>query len=162
MLMTATTFSVASLTNAALHLLNIFLKRIMAIAALAALFPLPIQAADDPAKALQSTFQAAKNSLAAGDLAAAENHYIETIALGLRQMAQLSLSLGQTDQAAAYLDSALKLKPNDVPTQVDLAGVWFRKGEVAKAKALLKSVVAKEPGNARARGLLGRLYVFEG
>lgn len=145
---------------------NGFLKRASAcltvVAALAASFPRAIRAADDPAKALQAGFQAAKNSLAAGDLASAENHYVDTIALGLRQLAQLSLVQGQTDQAAVYLDSALALKPGDVETQVAAAGAWFRKGELDKAKALLKSIVAKEPSNARARGLLGRLYVFEG
>src|SRR5262249_6414991 len=104
----------------------------------------------------------AKTSLSAGDLASAENHYKDTITLGLRQLAQLALSLGQTDQAASYLDSALALKPNDLETQLDAAGAWFRKGEVAKAKALLKSVVAKEPRHARSLGLLGRIYVFEG
>src|SRR5882672_2715202 len=119
------------------------LKRVsaclMIVAALVAWFP-RARAADDPATALQAEFQAAKDSLATGDLASAENHYVDTITLGLRQLAQFSLSFGQTDQAAAYLDSALKLKANDVPAQVDAAGAWFRKGEVAKAKALLKSV----------------------
>ena len=130
--------------------------------ALAASFPRLSQAADDPAKALQAEFQAAKASLAAGDLGSAENHYHETIALALRQVAQLSLSLGQTEQAAGYLNTALKLKPDDTEIQVAAAGVWFRQGEVGKAKALLMSVVAREPGHARARGLLGRIYVFEG
>jgi tetratricopeptide (TPR) repeat protein len=146
--------------------LNGFLRRVTAcltfMAALAALFPRASRAADDPAKALQAEFQAAKDSLATGDLAAAEKHYVDTIALGLRQLAQLSLSLGKTDQAAVDLDSALRLKPDDLETQVAAAGAWFRKGEVDKAKALLKSVVAKEPAHARARGLLGRIYVFEG
>ncbi len=145
--------------------MNSLLKRVSAsLTVVAALAPWPpaCKADDDPARALQAEFQAAKDSLVAGDLASAENRYLDTIALGLRQLAQLSLSLGQTDQAAVYLGSALKLEPADVATQVDAAGVWFRKGEVARAKALLKSVVAKEPGNARARGLLGRLYVFEG
>jgi tetratricopeptide (TPR) repeat protein len=149
------------------HLLKRISASLTVVAALAALLCASrafgaSQAADDPAKALQVEFQAAKASLAAGDLASAENHYIDTVALGLRQLAQLSLSLGQNDQAAAYLDSALRLKPGDVETQADAAGVWFRKGEVDKAKALLKSVVAKEPGHARAHGLLGRIYVFEG
>jgi tetratricopeptide (TPR) repeat protein len=139
-----------------------------AVVMLVASFPAASQvrgaspAPDDPAKALQAEFQSAKAFLTAGDLASAENHYIGTVALGLRQLAQLSLSLGETDQAAAYLDSALRLKPSDAETQADAAGVWFRKGEVGKAKALLKSVVAKEPGHARAHGLLGRIYVFEG
>jgi tetratricopeptide (TPR) repeat protein len=134
---------------------------IMAIHAIS-LASLAMPAPDNPATALQSEFQAAKTSLAAGDLSSAENHYIDTIALGLRQLAQLSLSLGETDQAAAYLDSALKLKPGDTETQVDASAVWFRKGDVSKAKALLKSVIAQEPRHARAHGLLGRIYVFEG
>lgn len=120
------------------------------------------RAADDPAKALQTQFEAAKASLAGGDLGSAEKHYVDTIALGLHQLAQLSLSLGQIDQAAADLDSALRIKPEDMETQLDAAGVWFREGEVAKAKALLKTAVDKEPRNARAHGLLGRIYVFEG
>src|SRR5262249_36582535 len=120
------------------------------------------RADDDPAKVLQAEFEAAKASLSAGDLASAERYYIEAISLGLRQVAQLSLSLGHTDEAAADLDSALKLKPEDIQTQVDAAAVWFRRGDVGRAKALLKSILAKAPSHARARGLLGRIYVFEG
>jgi tetratricopeptide (TPR) repeat protein len=146
--------------------LSSLLKRISTsltlVSALAVWFLPASGAADNPAKALQADFEAAKASLAAGDLASAEKSYIGAVVLGLRQLAQLSLSAGQTDQAAAYLDSALKLKPDDIETQVDAAGIWFREGEVGKAKALLKSVVAKQPSHARARGLLGRIYVFEG
>jgi tetratricopeptide (TPR) repeat protein len=125
-------------------------------------FPCLSQAAEDPAQTLQAEFQAAKASLAAGDLVTAESHYLDTVVVGLRQLAQLSLSAGQIDRAAGYLDAALKLKPDDTEVQVAAAGVWFRRGEVAKAKAMLKSVVAKQPRHARARGMLGRLYVFEG
>jgi tetratricopeptide (TPR) repeat protein len=132
------------------------------MAALLTAFPCATLAADDPAKALQSEFQAAKASLAAGDLASAENRYLDTVALGLRQLAQISLSLGEVDRAASYLDSALKLKPDDVDTQVDRAGVSFRKGEAAKARLLVESALSKQPSHARARGLLGRIYVFEG
>src|SRR5262245_179359 len=73
------------------------------IAALA-VFHGACRAAEDPAKALQSEFQAAKTSLAAGDLPGAESHYVDTIALGLRQLTHISLSVGETDQAASYLD----------------------------------------------------------
>ncbi len=132
------------------------------VVVLAVSFPSASRASDNPAHSLVTEFEAAKASLAAGDLASAENHYINTIVLALRQLAQLSLSLGQTDQAATYLDSALRLKPGDIETQVDAAGVQFRKGEVGKAKALLTSVVAKQPSHARALGLLGRIYMFEG
>ena len=141
------------------------LRRVSAtftVVALAVSFPSASRASDNPAHSLVTEFEAAKASLAAGDLASAENHYINTIVLAMRQLAQLSLSLGQTDQASTYLDSALRLKPGDIETQVDAAGVQFRKGEVGKATALLTSVVAKQPSHARARGLLGRIYVFDG
>jgi tetratricopeptide (TPR) repeat protein len=136
--------------------------RVAVVAALGA-FSLPIsQAEDDPAKALQSNFEAAKASLAAGDIVSAETHYIDAITLGLRQVAQLSILAGQIDQAAAHLDNALRLKPGDIETQVAMADVWFRKGEVAKAKATLEPVVTNFPRHARALGLLGRIYVYEG
>ena len=50
--------------------MNSFLKRLSTslTLAIALLFPFLSQAADDPAKALQSEFQAAKDSLAVGDL----------------------------------------------------------------------------------------------
>src|SRR6266567_2453684 len=145
----------------------IYLKRFLehvpaSLAAMLLFSPQFIQAAENPAKALQERFDAARASLAAGDLASAESHYADAVTLGLRQLAQLSLSEGQVDQAAAYLHSALKVKSDDTETQVDAAGVWFRKGEVSKAREMLKSVVAKQPSNARALGLLGRIYVFEG
>ncbi len=145
--------------------LNGFWRRVpaslMVVAALSSFIPIA-RAADNPAKELQAQFEAAKASLAAGDITSAESHYIDAIVLGLRQLAEISLSLGQTDQAATYLDSALRLKPDDVETQLDAAGVWFRNGQVAKAKTLLKSLVARQPRHARARGLLGRIYMFEG
>ena len=138
------------------------LPRVAILGALAAWSPLTALAADDPAKALQSEFEAARASLAAGDLTSAQNHYIDTVILGLRQIAQLSLSAGQVDQSAKYLDYALKLKADDVETQVAAADILFRKGQVSNAEAILKPVVSEHPNNARAHGLLGRIYVFEG
>ncbi|HEY6252995.1 MAG TPA: tetratricopeptide repeat protein [Candidatus Angelobacter sp.] len=149
------------LADIRLRLLQHILAILTLVIALATSSP-ATQAADDPAKALQTQFEAAKSSLAAGDFASAESHYVDAIALGLRQLAQLSLSLGQIDQAATDLNSALRIKPDDTEIQLDAAGVCFRKGEVAKAKALLKTAVGKDPRNARAHGLLGRIYVFEG
>ena len=139
-----------------------FLRRVPASLVSVLLATPPIRAAESPAKALQTQFEAAKTSLAAGDLASAESHYVDAVTLGLRQVAQLSIAEAQVDQAATYLEAALKLKSDDPEIQVDAAGVWFRMGEVGKAKEMLKSVVAKQPSNARARGLLGRVYLFEG
>jgi len=123
--------------------------------------PQNVPAAGDPATELHRLFEAAKAALSAGDLASAETHYVDAIDLGLRQAAQLSLSVGKVDEATTYLDSALKLKPDDSETQVDAAGLWFRNGEVSKAKERLKSVLARDSNHARAHGLLGRIYMFE-
>ena len=136
-------------------------RRIGAGITLTVLSALCVAAAQDPAKVLQTQFDAARASLSAGDLVSAENHYRDAVTLGLRQMARISLSEDQMDQAAMYLDSALKLKSDDVDTQVDAAEVRFRKGDVDQAKELLKLVVVQQPSNARARGLLGRVYLFE-
>jgi tetratricopeptide (TPR) repeat protein len=123
--------------------------------------PQNVPEAGDPARELQELFEAAKAALSAGDLASAEMHHVDAIVLGLRQAAQLSLSEGKVDEATTYLDSALKLKPDDSKTQLDAAGLWFRNGEVSKAKERLKSVLARDPNHARAHGLLGRSYMFE-
>ena len=74
--------------------LNGFWRRVpaslMVVAVLASSFIPAARAADNPAKALQAQFDAAKASLAAGDLTSAESHYIDAVALGLRQLAEVS------------------------------------------------------------------------
>jgi tetratricopeptide (TPR) repeat protein len=141
--------------------LKIVQPRLAVLALLAVwLFP-AARGANNPGKDLESEFQAAKAALAANDLATAENHYINTITLGLRQIAQLSVAGGQVDEAAYYLESSLQLKPDDVGTQVDAAAVWFRQGKVNDAKAVLERLRDKDPTQARARTLLGRIYLFE-
>jgi tetratricopeptide (TPR) repeat protein len=98
--------------------------------------PPSIQAEGNSAQELQALFEAAKAAVSAGDVASAETHYIDAIELGLRQATQLSLSEGKVDEAAAYLDSALKLKPDNTETQAKAAAVRLRKGEVHKPKDL--------------------------
>jgi tetratricopeptide (TPR) repeat protein len=141
--------------------LKIVQPRLALLALLAAWFFSAARAANNPGRDLESEFQAAKASLAANDVATAENHYITTITLGFRQIAQLAVSAGQVDEAAAYLESSLQLKPDDVGTEVDAAGVWFRQGKVSQAKAILERVRDKDSRQARARTLLGRIYLFE-
>jgi len=141
--------------------LKIVQPRLVLLALLVAwLFP-AARAANKPGKDLESEFQAAKAALAANDLATAENHYINTITLGLRQIAQMSVSGGQVDEAASYLESSLQLKPDDIGTQVDAAAVWFRQGKASEAKAMLERIRDKDGMQARARTLLGRIYLFE-
>jgi tetratricopeptide (TPR) repeat protein len=118
--------------------------------------------ADNPGASLSKQFQAAKASLAAQNLVQADLHYRQTIALGLRQLGNLSLSENQFEQATQYLDDAVKLTPQDDGLQVEAAVAWFRRGDSKKAKAMIEAVLARDPGMARAHNVLGRLLLFEG
>ena len=76
-----------------------FLEHVPASLAAMLLFSPPfIQAAENPAKALQERFDAARASLAAGDLASAESHYADAVTLGLRLMVKQSMFLRMTQK----------------------------------------------------------------
>lgn len=119
-------------------------------------------ATDNPGASLTKQFEAAKAALNAQDLAKAEQHYRQTIALGLRQLGNLSLSENRFDQATQYLDDAVTLTPQDDGLQVDAAVAWFRKGDSKKAKTMIEAVLQRDPRMARAHNVLGRLLLFEG
>jgi tetratricopeptide (TPR) repeat protein len=138
----------------ALALLLIFLLSLSAVCT--------ANASDSPAQILKRQFDSAKGFLAASDVTQADLAYRQTIAIGLRQLGNLALSEAQYEQATRYLDEAVKQSPDDLGLQVEDAIAWFRRNEVAKAKAQIEAVLAQEPGNARAHNVLGRIYLFEG
>ena len=122
----------------------------------------PARCAEDPANLLKSSFGAAKAALAAGDLSQAENNFKQTIALGLRQVANISTFESRFDEAIRELDEALKFAPGDPDITVDEAVVWFRSGDIKKARQLAQSVVAGNPGHARGQNILGRVDLYRG
>lgn len=117
---------------------------------------------DDPAAALKRTFDAAKSSLASGDLSNAERRYDETIALGLRQLSSLSISESRFEEATRELTEALKFAPADPEIATDAAIAWFRAGDVKKARELVVSALAANPRLARAQNVIGRIDLFRG
>ncbi|PYT68526.1 MAG: hypothetical protein DMG39_20925 [Acidobacteria bacterium] len=117
---------------------------------------------EDPAAVLKRAFDAAKSALASGDLSNAERHYDEAIALGLRQLANLSVSESRFDEATRELDEALKFAPGDTEITTDAALAWFRAGNVKKARELVGSALAKDPRQARAQNVLGRIDLYRG
>ncbi len=117
---------------------------------------------DDPATLLKHNFDSAKSALAAGDLPEAERHYDQTIALGLRQVANLAISESRFDEATRELDQALKFAPADPDIAVDAAIAWFRTGDVKKARQLAQAVVAENPRHARGQNVLGRIDLYRG
>ena len=117
---------------------------------------------DDPATQLKRNFESAKSALSAGDLSEAERRYNQVIALGLRQLGNLSASESRFDEATRELDEALKFAPGDPDITVDAAIAWFRAGEVQKARQLAQTVVRSNPRNARAQNVLGRIDLYRG
>jgi tetratricopeptide (TPR) repeat protein len=120
------------------------------------------RAADSPGESLRRQFETAKVSLASGNLDQAESDFRRTIALGLRQLGNLSISEAQFERATQLLDEALKIAPNDPDLQVEAGIAWFRSGDPKKATELVEAVLAAHPDSARARNVLGRIALFKG
>ena len=118
--------------------------------------------AEDPAVLLKHNFESAKSALASGDLAEAEHRYNQTIALGLRQVANISVSESRFDEATREFDQALKFAPTDPDIAVEAAIAWFRAGNLEKARQLAQAVVAGHPRHARAQDVLGRIELYRG
>jgi tetratricopeptide (TPR) repeat protein len=127
-----------------------------------AAFAVTIRSADDPATLLKRDFGSAKSALSEGDLSKAERHYTQAIALGLRQLGNLSVSESNFDQAARELDQAMKFAPGDPDIAVDGAVAWFRAADVKKARQLAQTVAADYPRHARAQNVLGRIDLYRG
>jgi tetratricopeptide (TPR) repeat protein len=127
-----------------------------------ALVAAAIHAADDPGTLLKRNFESAKSALAAGDVSEAERHYNQTIALGLRQLGNLSVNEARLDEATRELDEALKFAPDDPDVMLDAAIASFRAGDVKKARQLAQSVIVANPRNARAQNVLGRIAFYRG
>lgn len=128
----------------------------------AALFASVVLTADESGSALKQAFDSAKSALASGDLSEAEHHYDQTIALGLRQIGNLSVSESRLEEATRELDEAIKFAPTDHEIITDAAVAWFRAGDVKKARQLAESVVAADPRHARAQNVLGRIDLYRG
>src|SRR5260370_10241585 len=88
-------------------------SKVILLFVLSALLASPIHPADDPSTLLKHNFESAKSALAAGDLARAERDYNQVIALGLRQLGNLSASESRFDQATRELEEAMKFAPGD-------------------------------------------------
>jgi tetratricopeptide (TPR) repeat protein len=133
----------------------------LSLALLFALAPASF-AGQNPAEALTRQFQAAKASLGSGDLPQAEAGYRATLALGLRQLGNLTMSEDRYSQATQLLDAAVRIAPQDADLRVEAAIAWFRSGDPTKAADLIQAVLADHPENARAHNVLGRIKLFNG
>ena len=139
-----------------------YFSSVVLLLVFSAAFAVTTRSADDPATLLKHNFESAKSALSAGDLSEAERHYNQVIALGLRQLGNLSASESNFGQAARELDEAMKFAPGDPDITVDAAVACFRAGDMKKARQLAQSVVAAYPRHARAQNVLGRIDLYRG
>lgn len=130
--------------------------------AITAFFAATSRPADDVATLLKHDFDSAKSALDAGDLTEAERYYNRAIALGLRQVANISVTESRFDEATGEFDEALKFAPGDPEITVDAAIACFRSGDLKKARQLAQSVVGENPLHARAQDVLGRIELYRG
>jgi membrane associated rhomboid family serine protease/Flp pilus assembly protein TadD len=78
----------------------------------------------------------------------------------VRQGEQL-LGQQQNDAAIAEFQSAIRLKPDNVPARLDLANAYYTSRQFPQAEAELKRVLALEPNNDEAAGFMGFVYLAQ-
>jgi len=131
------------------------------VLALFLLLAQPSRASESPAELLKGQLDSARAALAASDLAGAESQFRQTIALGLRQLANLSVSEEKYDLAIGYLREAQKLQPEEFQLQLALAIALFRSGDEKKASDVINSALASRPKDPQVHNLMGRIFLLQ-
>jgi tetratricopeptide (TPR) repeat protein len=121
----------------------------------------PAWGSESPGEQLKRQFDAAKASLVANNLSQAESQYDETIVLGLRQLANLSISEGQFDRAIGYVTDAQKLRPDDFQLQLGLAIAWLQRGDQKKASEIINAALASRPNDPQVHNMMGRIFLLQ-
>ena len=116
-------------------------------------------AAKDP---VEEHYRAAETFQLAGDLTAAESEYRRVISLVLQRLAAIRVLAQDQQQALVFLQSASAADPSDMDAQMGLASLYSRSGELAKSEAILRSMLAKDEHQVRAKNLLGKLLFLQG
>jgi len=111
---------------------------------------------------IEEHYRAAETFQLAGDLVQAEAEYRRVISLALQRLAALRVLSQDDQQALNFLQSATAADPSDVETQLSLASVYFRSGDLTGAKTILRSVLAKDEHRLPAKSLLGNILFMEG
>ncbi len=117
------------------------------------------QSQKDP---VEEHYRAAETFQLAGDLKAAGSEYRRVISLSLQRLAVIRLLAQDEQQALTLLQAATAGDPSDVEAQMSLASIYFRSGELARAKAMLVAILAKDEQRFSAKSLLGKILFMEG
>lgn len=72
------------------------------------------------------------------------------------------LEKGRTEEAVAHFERSLEIKPDALPTLLNLAQVEEERGQLGKAVERLQAALALDPTDVEVRTHLGALYTKEG
>ena len=72
------------------------------------------------------------------------------------------LEKGRTDEAVAHFERSLEIKPDALPTLLNLAQVEEARGLLGKAAGRLEAALAPDPADGEVRTHLGAIYTKEG
>ena len=124
----------------------------------------PASAADSKVEKdpVEERYHAAETFQLAGDLKAAETEYRRVISLALERMAATRVLAQDSPQALVFLQSATAADPSNLEAQMSLASLYFRSGDLAHAKPILLSILAKDEHQLPAKNLLGKVLFMEG
>jgi len=110
----------------------------------------------------EQAFQSAQTFQVAGDYAKAALAYREAIAKSLQHLGNLRLSHKEYAEAIDLLSRAVKIDPAHVAARVDLAIADFETSDLEAAKTEIEAALQRDPRDARALTLAGKIYFLRG
>ena len=115
---------------------------------------------------IQKEFQDGELALRNGDLARAEGHFRQVLALdpnsagAYADLGVIYMRRKQWDRAVLSLKKAERLAPAVAGIRLNLGLVYYRQSMYSAAAPMFESVVKEQPDSSQARYLLGLCYFF--
>lgn len=116
------------------------------------------EAAKGSAETIQGHFQNAQKAQNEGDLFRAESEYRQSLGLALEQLGGIYNTLGDLDKAALAYSSATRATVDSEVALLGLGVVDLRKGDYEKGVEVVRTLLAQDAFDPKARDLLGKLY----
>src|SRR5260370_5777901 len=144
------------------------IRRKLCLWVLCCLLPASGTHAQDKAKAAsdanspEQAFQSAETFQVAGDYERAAAAYREAVSVALQQLGNLRVSHKEYAEGIDLLARAVQAAPVRVTAREDLTIAHFEARDFEKAKTEIEAALQREPENASALNLAGKIYFMKG
>lgn len=140
-----------------------FRSRLAVLFLVSAFLLADVSAVEQALDPLNQHYSAAQTFQLGGDFERAEAEYNQVLALALQRMGNLlAAEKNDSEEAARLLEDAVAADPAYADARIDLALVYFRAGNLDRARAEAAKVVKVDPRNVRALQLLGNVEFAQG